>query len=194
MQRDAACRRRRAGELGNAGDHPAGGAELGDGGELVDRGRQAHLEPCERVLDGGVAAVDECPQRAHEHGQRVAQLLGVGRAGVVEAGAVDDHDAGRRCLVRPLLRHAGERGELAAGIVAGSVRGPLAERIGPERPDAVGGRDAARLPQREQRLTGSLPAGAGVEHDRRRGELHAIEHSVEQRGVDGGRRPQVDEQ
>ncbi len=52
VQRRARGGRRNAGNLGHARPEPAGGAELGDRGELVDRGREAQLEGGERVVQG----------------------------------------------------------------------------------------------------------------------------------------------
>ena len=73
---------RRADDFGDPRPQAPGGAELGDREELVGGRGETQLDRGERV-DG------EFGERGHGGGDREAELLRVGRPGVVVAGAVD---------------------------------------------------------------------------------------------------------
>ena len=98
-----------------------------------------------------------------------AELLGVGRPGVVEAGAVDGHDAQagaigaepRRSTRR--RRRGARRGRRAAGSAAAMPSGSA-----PSDPDVQAVAD---------RVGGVRPAGAGIEDDPGEVEQHAVERA-----------------
>ena len=120
-------------------------------------------------------------------GDRGAELLGVGRAGVVEAGAVDGDDA-----------QVGAVGAEAGDPRRRRRRGRRRRRAA----DRVGGGDRRAGRRRASRRAGAsptasaacLPAGAGVEHDAGEVEQHAVERARRRRRrVDASHAREVEE-
>ena len=73
------ARRPDAAELGDAGPDPPGGAQLGDGRELVGGDGAAELQRREGVLDGSPASVS-ARRYATPTAVREAELLGIAEA------------------------------------------------------------------------------------------------------------------
>ena len=100
--------------LGDAGPQQAGGAELGDRGELVAGGGEPQLQAPEH--GGRVdAPVLQRPQVLDAGGDRAPELLAVGRPEVVEAGAVDGDDVEVGAIVAEPGEPRGDGVELAVG-------------------------------------------------------------------------------
>ena len=164
---DGRRRVRRADLLGDTGPQQADGAERGDRGELVGGRGEAQLDAGDGVGGRDTACVER-PEVLDAGGDRGAELLGIGGAGVVEAGAVDGDDAQAGAIGAERRDPRGDGVELGVEVERGRVGRGDAEGIGAERAGLQVGAD---------RGGGVLPAGAGVEHDPGEVEQHAVEHA-----------------
>ena len=183
MQRHDIRRRRIAGDLGDTCQQAAGGAELGDRGELLDGCGEADLELSERGGDVEPAA-REGAQRGDDDGEGVAELLSVGCSGVVETRSVDRRHAHVGVLAGVGAALVGQH--LEGGVESGPVAviGPGTERVGTERPTHRGRVDARSGPDRPQRSGRLDPLWTGVEDDRGDVEENAVEDETERLLVD----------
>ncbi len=109
---------RRLGELEHARPEPPGGAQLGDGRELLVGGGVAELHQASGVVDGH-AGLAEGAQVRRTGGHGPGELLDVGRAAVVDGSRVDDEGADA-ALARPVRdlgsRVGGREAEVGAGV------------------------------------------------------------------------------
>ena len=169
-----------AAELEDPGPQPAGGAELGDGRELLVGGRVAELDQAGGLVQGD-ARLGQRPEVRRADGDAVAQLLGVGGTEVVHGGRVDDDAEGARLAGQP--GHRDQR--LRRGRAASASPHPRPDRVGAE-VGAVGGGDAAVLQQGDERPGAGDRVGRGVEHDGGQVEEHLGERGGQVPGLEAG--------
>ncbi len=159
---------------------PAGGPQLGDGGELVGGRGVAELQLPERRV-GRQPGRPHRPQVLQAGREGAAEFLGVGAAGLVVGQRVD-HDradpgkVGRAAAGQ--LDGGGQAGPVGCGVAVGVDAGPgqHAERVGPQAAGQRAGRDPAARGDVEvhlRRLGEPLPR---VEHDRRQVQVGLREH------------------
>ncbi|CAM5354587.1 hypothetical protein SNARM312S_06035 [Streptomyces narbonensis] len=169
--------RRRAAGLRDPRPQSAGGAELGDGQELVGGGRVAELQLAEGLFDGQ-AVLGECPQVGDTAGERTAELLRGGASGLVVRQGVHGHGPHLRVGLRAAPRQSDGSGE-AVAVVGPAGPGLGAERVGAEVAGGGLGSHAATLVDREQLVRGGRGLRSGVEGDRGQVEVDALEDPVE---------------
>lgn len=171
--------RRRTAGLGHPRPQPAGGAQLGDGQELVGGGRVPELQLPEGLFHRQ-PALGERPQIGDTSGERAAELLRGGTPGLVVRQGVHGQGPQLRVGLRAAPRQTDGAGE-AVTVVRLSGPGLGAERVGAEIAADGLGRHATPFVDREQFLRRGRGLPAGVEDDRGQVEVDAPEDPVELR-------------